>query len=224
MQKTFELLFLGTGTSVGVPMIGCDCPVCSSADPRDWRRRSAAYIRVGGKALLVDTPPDLREQALTFRVRDVDAILITHSHADHLMGFDDIRRFNTINQAVMPIYALPEVLAEVRNIFHYVGETATAGLYRPLANFRGVNEPFQIGDARVTPVPVIHGASRVCGYRIDYEGRALGYVPDCAAMPEQAFELLAGVDVMVLDALRDTPHPAHLTVADSLAALARINA
>ena len=224
MHNSFDLLFLGTGTSVGVPMIGCDCPVCSSQDPRDWRRRSAAYVRVGGAGILIDTPPDLREQALVFKVRDVSAILITHSHADHLMGFDDIRRFNTINKAVMPIYAPPEVLAEVRNIFHYVSDTATSGLYRPLAEFRGITAPFEIGGARITPVPVIHGTSTVCGYRIDFAGRSLGYVPDCAAMPEESFALLAGVDVMVLDALRDTPHPAHLTVADSLAALARINA
>ena len=221
---SFELLFLGTGTSVGVPMIGCDCAVCASADPRNHRRRSAAHIRVGGTGILIDTPPDLREQALTFRVRDVHAVLITHSHADHLMGFDDIRRFNTLNQAALPIYAPPEVLAEVRRVFHYVGATAASGLYRPLADFRGVCGPFEIGGAIVTPVPVVHGTSPVFGYRIDYAGRSLGYVPDCAAMPENAFALLAGVDVMVLDALRDRPHATHFTVAQSLDALARIRA
>ena len=224
MTSPFELLFLGTGTSVGVPMIGCDCVVCASSDPRNWRRRSAAYVRVGGKGILVDTPPDLREQALTFRVREVDAVLITHSHADHLMGFDDIRRFNTINRAVMPIYALPEVLDEVRRVFHYVGETAAQGLYRPLAAFRGVAGAFEIGGSVITPVRVEHGGSTVCGYRIDCDGRSLGYVPDCAVLPEAAVAQLAGVDVMVLDALRDRPHATHLTVADSLDALARIGA
>ena len=224
MNDTFELLFLGTGTSVGVPMIGCDCAVCASQDPRNWRRRSAVYVRVGGKGVLIDTPPDLREQALVFRVREVDAVLITHSHADHLMGFDDIRRFNTINRAVMPIYALPEVLGEVQRIFHYVGETAAQGLYRPLAAFRAVTGAFEVGDAVITPVRVEHGNSSVCGWRIDCEGRSLGYVPDCAALPETAFAQLAGVDVMVLDALRDRPHTTHLTVEDSLTALARIGA
>jgi phosphoribosyl 1,2-cyclic phosphate phosphodiesterase len=140
------------------------------------------------------------------------------------MGFDDIRRFNTLNRAVMPIYALPEVLEEVQRIFHYVGETAASGLYRPLAAFRPVAGAFEIGGAVVTPVPVTHGNSTVCGWRVDCGGRSLGYVPDCAAMPEEAFAQLAGVDVMVLDALRDRPHVTHMTVDASLAALARINA
>ena len=220
----FELLFLGTGTSTGVPMIGCECEVCASNDTRDWRRRSAAYVRAGGKGILIDTPPDLREQALTFRVREVDAVLVTHSHADHLMGFDDIRRFNTINKGVLPIYALPEVLAEIRRVFHYVGETPVAGLYRPLAEFRGVSGAFGVGGATVTPVPVKHGSSHTCGFRIDCEGRSLGYVPDCSELPETAFALLQNLDVMVLDALRDRPHATHFTIADSLAALERIAA
>ena len=220
----FELLFLGTGTSTGVPMIGCGCAVCASTDPRDKRRRSAAYVRAGGRGILIDTPPDLREQALSFGVREVDAVLVTHSHADHLMGFDDIRRFNTINGGVLPIYALPQVLEEIRRVFHYVGGTPVAGLYRPLAEFRGVTGPFEIGEAVVTPVPVTHGSGAVCGFRIDCEGRSLGYVPDCNELPEPAFALLEGLDVMVLDALRDRPHATHFTIEQSLAALARVNA
>ncbi len=223
-MSEFELLFLGTGTSVGVPMIGCECAVCTSKDARNWRRRSAVYVRVGGKGILIDTPPDLREQALTFRVREVNAVLITHSHADHLMGFDDIRRFNTLSGAVMPVYALPPVLEEVRKVFHYVGATAQSGLYRPLAEFRPVTAAFDVCGARVTPVPVYHGAVNICGFRVDFDGRSLGYVPDCHSLADESVALLSGVDVMVLDALRDRPHPTHMSVDESVAMLARIGA
>lgn len=225
MTEPFELLFLGTGTSVGVPMIGCDCAVCTSPDPLNWRRRSAVYLRLGGTHLLIDTPPDLREQCLTFGVRHVDAVLITHAHADHIMGFDDIRRFNTINQgATLPVYGTPYVLTELRKVFHYIGAAPQAGLYRPLADFRPVDASFAIGGATVTPVPLLHGDTHAAGFRIDFAGRSLGYAPDCHAVPDASVDAFRGVDVMVLDALRDRPHATHMTVADSLATLGRINA
>lgn len=219
-----ELLFLGTGTSVGVPMIGCDCPVCTSADPRNVRRRTSVCLTAGGTHIQVDTPPDFREQALTFGLRRIDAVLFTHAHFDHLFGFDDIRRFNTIQNRVMPVYAAPETLREVQRVFHYVGATAQTGLYRPLAAFHPVDGPFQVGAVRVTPVVVEHGDAHTIGFRFDWNGRSVGYVPDCHAMPDDAVAVLRGVDLMVLDALRYRPHPNHLAVDEAVALLGRIGA
>jgi phosphoribosyl 1,2-cyclic phosphate phosphodiesterase len=230
-----ELLFLGTGTSVGVPMIGCDCAVCRSADPRNRRRRTSLHVQAGGAHAIVDTPPDFREQALANDLRRLDALLFTHAHADHIFGLDDVRRFNTIqgNMAV-PVYASPETLRELRRVYTYVGRVHRPGLYRPLVEFRAIAGPFQVlpldaarsGGAglRVVPFDVVHGGDRTLGFRIEADGRAVGYVPDCQALPESAVDALRGVDVMVLDALRYTPHPTHLTVTESLSLLRRIGA
>lgn len=219
-----ELLFLGTGTSVGVPMIGCDCPVCRSADPRNVRRRTSLYLTAGGAHILVDTPPDFREQALTFGLRRIDALLLTHAHFDHLFGFDDIRRFNTIQGHAMPVHASPETLREVQRVFPYVGTTSRTGLYRPLAAFHPIEGPFHAGKVRVTPVAVEHGDAHTYGFRFDCNDRGAGYVPDCHFMSEAAVAAFRGVDVMVLDALRFRPHPNHLSVDESLGLLERIGA
>lgn len=223
-DHTFSLQFLGTGTSVGVPMIGCRCPVCTSADPRNQRRRTSVYLTIGGWHIIVDTPPDFREQALTFEILRVDAVLITHAHADHLFGFDDIRRFNTIQGMVIPVFAQNETMAELRRIFSYIGDTPKPGVYRPLADFRIINTPFAIGNVTVTPLPVEHGEGQACGYRFDYSNRSVGFVPDCHYMPDSTIKLLQGVDVMVLDALRHRPHSTHFTVEESLSCLSRIGA
>lgn len=220
-----KIVFLGTGTSVGVPMIGCTCAVCRSTDPRNRRRRSSLYLEAGGVHVVVDTPPDFREQALQHRVPRVDAVLFTHSHADHVFGFDDIRRYNTMQGGVIPAYATGSALADLKRIFDYVETgSATSGTYRPQIEFREIVGPFDLGALRVEPLPVIHGPETTVGYRFEAAGRTLGYVPDCHEMPEATVARLQGLDVMVLDALRHRPHETHLTVADSLALLARIRA
>ncbi len=212
--------FLGTGTSGGVPIIGCDCPVCRSPDPRNRRLRSSLYV----EAVLVDTPPDFREQALRYRLPRVDAVLFTHAHADHVMGFDDIRRFNTMQHGVIPAYGAPETMADVRRIFSYIGTERVPGFYRPQIEFHVRTAPFTIGGLRVTPLSVWHGPDPVHGYRFDAGGRSLAYVPDCSGMPDEAIEAVQGVDVMVLDALRHRPHLTHLTVEQSVDLLRRIGA
>jgi phosphoribosyl 1,2-cyclic phosphate phosphodiesterase len=219
-----ELTFLGTGTSVGVPMIGCHCAVCSSKDPRNKRRRTSLYVRTERTAVVIDTPPDFRQQALDFGVERVDAVVFTHAHADHIFGFDDIRRFNTLQGCAIPAYADAETLADVRRVFHYVGNRPEPkGLYRPLVDFVAVDGPFTVGDLRLTPLDVEHGR-KMTGYLIEQGGLRVGYVPDCHVMPAATAAALRGVDVMILDALRYRPHPSHICVGESLALLAKIQA
>lgn len=216
--------FLGTGTSVGVPMIGCDCPVCVSGDPRNRRRRSSLYLAGGGVRLIVDTPPDFREQALEFRIPRVDAVLFTHSHADHVFGFDDIRRFNTIQNEVIPAYASAATVEDLKRVFSYFGQERIPGTYRPLVEFRVVREPFRVGGVAIRPLEVDHGDQPAYAFLFECEGRTLGYAPDCSGMSAATVNALRGIDVMILDALRHRPHPTHLTVAESLRLLERIGA
>lgn len=224
MTEHMNLTFLGTGTSLGVPMIGCTCAVCLSADPRNRRRRSSVYVAAGATRLVIDTSPDFREQALTSGMRQVDAVLFTHAHADHILGLDDIRRFNTLQSAVIPVYAVPETMAEVRRIFSYIGRPVQPGLYRPQVDFRTVEAPFRVGEVDVTPLPVDHGAEQTIGYLLAWRGHRIGYVPDCHRMPEATIRALEGVQVMVLDALRYRPHATHLCVAESVELLRTIGA
>ncbi|MGI6495534.1 MAG: MBL fold metallo-hydrolase [Kiritimatiellia bacterium] len=228
-----KLTFLGTGTSVGVPMIGCDCPVCHSTDPRNRRRRSCLLVSTGALRVVVDTPPDFREQALGIGLRRLDAVLISHCHADHVMGFDDVRRFNTLQgDAVIPAYAVPETLAGMRRIFNYIDTAPIAGFYRPLVDFREIAGPFEIrtfdgapGTLRATPLPVVHGTGAMTGFRLEADGASAAYISDCSAIPPETMDLLRDLDVMVLDALRPSrPHATHLTTESSLELLRKIGA
>jgi phosphoribosyl 1,2-cyclic phosphate phosphodiesterase len=219
-----KLLFLGTGTSVGVPMIGCGCAVCRSTDPRNRRRRTSLYLRAGGQHVIVDTTPDFREQALAYSVPRVDAILFTHSHADHIFGLDDVRRFNTIQDQVIPAYAHGSSLADLRRVFDYIGVEKVHGHYRPQIEFRTITGTFELGGLRVTPLPVIHDEKPTLGFLFEEHGCRVGYVPDCLEMDPVTVERLQGADVMVLDALRRHPHRTHLTLDQSVALLQRIKA
>jgi phosphoribosyl 1,2-cyclic phosphate phosphodiesterase len=220
-----KIRFLGTGTSHGIPVIGCDCPVCHSADPRNRRRRCSLYVQAGGNCLLFDTPPDLREQALTFGVRRVDRVFITHGHADHIFGFDDIRRYAEMQRAHIPVHAAPDTLELLRSKFDYVDKPSHSFGGVPRVRFESMTAPVSCGGGvSVTPVPVEHGAERIYGYRVDAPGGSVAYVPDCSVIPEDSFAKLAGLDVMILDALRPEPHPTHFSLSQSVEALLRIRA
>jgi phosphoribosyl 1,2-cyclic phosphate phosphodiesterase len=209
-------------------MIGCDCAVCRSTDPRDRRLRPSIRIELDGAAspfaegvrsILVDTSTDLREQALAHDIRRVDAILFTHSHADHVMGLDDMRRFNVMQKNAIPCYGDAHTLIDLARMFSYVFDPpAGPGGGIPRLSLFTIAGPFSLGGVEVIPVPVLHGSRIVLGYRIG----AFAYLTDCSAIPESSWPLLAGVRTLVLDALRDRPHPTHFNVAGALEAVARL--
>jgi phosphoribosyl 1,2-cyclic phosphate phosphodiesterase len=216
-----EITFLGTGTSHGVPMIGCDCATCRSRDPRDHRLRPSIFIQTSDANLLVDAGPDLRAQALTHDIRRVDAILFTHGHADHILGMDDLRRFNALQNAAIACFGDAQTLEDVRKTFGYVFNpaTPTGGGLPQLELFR-VMGPFCTGRSQVTPVPLWHGKRPILGYRIG----AFAYLTDCSSIPDDSWGLLDGLEVLVLDALRERPHPTHFSLSEAVDAASRIGA
>jgi phosphoribosyl 1,2-cyclic phosphate phosphodiesterase len=211
---------LGSGTSHGVPMIGCTCDVCRSTDPRDQRLRPSIYVAVdGGPAVLVDTSTDLRQQALTHGITRVDAILMTHSHADHVMGMDEVRRFNAINGGEIPVYASAATAGELRRIFAYAFEQpAQKGGGLPQIALRTIDGPFGVGALGVQPVTVLHGDLPILGFRF---GR-FAYLTDASAIPDASWPILEGLDTLVIDALRHRPHPTHFTLAEAVAVAERL--
>lgn len=201
-------------------MIGCTCAVCRSSDPRDARFRPSAYvIAPDDTRLLVDTSPDLRLQAIRAGLTRVDAVLFTHGHADHVLGLDEIRRFNHLQRSRIPCYADPQTAAELRRIFAYIfdGQTPAGGGLPEIDLFQLVGA-MCLGRREVVPVPLWHGRRRVFGYRF---GR-LAYLTDCSAVPDDAWPLLEGIEILVLDALRHKPHPTHFTVAQALEVVERL--
>ena len=219
-----EALFLGTGTSCGVPMIGCECAVCLSQDPRDRRRRTSLSLSFEGQGILIDTPPDFREQVLEYKIPRVDAVFFTHAHADHIFGFDDIRRFNTMQGGMIPAYADKDTLASLHRVFDYISAPNTLGTYRPEIAFEQLDGPVRLKNLTVTPLRVEHGNQPTYGFLFEGGGARLAYIPDCKVMPSETLSLIKGVDVIVLDALRHRQHATHMTIAESLACLSQVEA
>lgn len=217
-DQSLTLTFLGTGTSVGVPIVGCDCAACTSDDPRDDRLRASVLVELPGAKALVDCGPDLRTQCLRAGITELDAVLVTHQHADHVAGFDDLRRFTVGADATLPVHARPGCLRALERMFDYAfnGENRYPGYLKP--DPQPVTAPFQLGGATVHPLPVEHGKVECVGYLFELGGRkALAYIPDCKALRPEAEPLLAGVGCLVIDALRPKPHPTHLCFRESLA-------
>jgi len=216
-----RITFLGTGTSHGVPMIGCECATCRSTDPHDNRLRPSICIETSGARVLVDAGPDLREQALRHRIARVDAIVFTHGHADHILGMDDVRRFNALMDGSMPCYGDAATLEDIRRMFSYVFDPATPkGGGLPQLDLRVIDGPFSVGDIHLQPVPIWHGRRRILGFRVG----AFAYLTDCSRIDEAAWPLLERLEVLVLDALREKPHPTHFSLSDAIETAARIGA
>lgn len=216
------LTFLGTGTSQGVPMIGCDCEVCHSADPRDQRLRSSIYVETPECSWVVDTGTDFRTQALRANIRKVDAVVFTHSHTDHIMGFDDLRRFSHARGS-MPVYASAGTMRDLERVFQFAFHPTRQIPYYLKPEPHVIDGPFVLGETLITPLPVPHGESIVNGFLFARDDKKLAaYLSDCSAVPDAILDLIAGVKVLIIDALREKPHPTHLSVAQALEAATRI--
>jgi phosphoribosyl 1,2-cyclic phosphate phosphodiesterase len=203
---------------MGVPTLGCPCRVCHSPDPRDNRTRPSVLFSRGDRNVVIDTTPDFRQQALRQKLCRLDAVVYTHAHADHILGFDDIRPFNMRQGTAMPIYSSEETLSALRRVFSYAFEEAPLGITIPQVTLHPVREPFELLDTTWTPVPAEHGHMPVLGFRVGQ----LAYLTDFSRLPEESKPLLTGVDDLILDALRDIPHPMHQTVQQALDLIAEL--
>src|SRR5436190_15160757 len=227
-QSTFNsqlaVTFLGTGTSQGVPMIGCDCDVCRSPDPRNQRLRSSIYVETPECAFVVDTGTDFRTQALRENIRKVDAVIFTHSHTDHIMGFDDLRRFSHARGS-MPVYASAETMRDLKRVFRFAFNTSNPVPYYLKPEPHIIDGPFKLGETLITPLPVPHGDSIVNGYLFSRaDQRLVAYLSDCSAVPDEIVEQISQVKALIIDALRDKPHPTHLSVGQALEVASRVRA
>ncbi len=212
-----RLTFLGTGTSMGVPVIGCRCAVCTSPDPRNKRLRTSALLQVDGLNVLFDAGPDLRQQALAVGLTRLDAVLLTHAHADHVSGLDDLRPLNFAQRAAIPLYGTAPTLGMVRERFSYAFTNTSDGSTRPALELVEIDgtTPFTIGSVTIVPFNVQHGTWTITGFRVG----GLGYVTDASAIPAESLAHLRGLDVLVLNALRLAPHPTHLSLDQALAVI-----
>lgn len=217
--ESLTITVLGSGTSAGVPTIGCHCDVCTSADPRDQRLRPSILVRYDGRAVLIDTTPDFRQQALRAGIERLDAILFTHSHADHIMGLDDVRPFNFRQKSKIPIYGSAETIEAIERSFRYIFDGSDAESMVPRLESHTLNgEPFELFGLEFIPIALRHGRGSVFGFRFG----AAAYLTDHSEIPEESLAKLRGLDVLFLDALRHRPHPTHTTVARSIEYVAQL--
>ncbi|MBO0859894.1 MAG: MBL fold metallo-hydrolase [Chloracidobacterium sp.] len=214
-----RITFLGTGTSVGVPMIGCDCEVCRSDDPRDNRLRTGLMVETsvenGARRLVIDVSADFRQQALREKIDRLDALLVTHCHADHVFGLDDIRPIN-FRHGPIPVYASESTWRGLRRIFSYIFEREHIGGGLPELVPQVIEGEFEACGLRIIPVPVIHGKGEVTGFRFGEARAQAAFITDCNLIPEESLDKLRGLDLLIIDAVRYKPHPTHLNVEQSL--------
>jgi phosphoribosyl 1,2-cyclic phosphate phosphodiesterase len=213
------LTVLGSGTSMGVPTIGCSCAVCHSSDPHDRRTRPSILLEFGGRVVLIDTTPDFRQQAIRENIRSIDAVLYTHTHADHILGIDDLRPLTYAHKpGKLPLYAKPEAAQFIRTMFRYIFDDDYKFGGLPRVELVEIDGPVDLFGARFQPIPVIHGETEIYGFRFG----SAAYLTDHSEIPESTFAYLQDLDVLFLDALRHKPHPTHSTVERSLAIVERV--
>lgn len=216
-----QLTMLGVGSSAGTPMIGCKCPTCTSTDPRNIRTRCSSIIQLGnGKLILIDTGPDLRQQALREGLTHIDAVLYTHTHADHLHGIDDLRAFCQIQRSQIPLYGGHDAMLHVADKFGYTLREPSHFWDLPVLKTHTISAPFQLFEQTVIPIPLKHGNSDIYGYRVG----DIAYLTDVSSIPETSLALLQGLKVLLLDCLRYTTHYTHINLEQSLHYASLINA
>lgn len=214
-----SLTLTGTGTSMGVPMIACDCAVCTSPDPRDTRLRSGVYVRNGDSGFLIDTGPELRQQMVRARVQHISGVIYTHAHADHIMGLDDLRSFCFRQKQAIPLFCEDAVEQTLRRTFSYAFLDDSDSLHsRPRLTFQRIDEtPFELAGLTIQPIRLLHGRLPVLGFRI----QNVAFCTDVSQIPESSWQYLENLDVLILGAIRDEPHPTHFTVAQALEVVER---
>ena len=214
-----KITILGCGTSIGVPVIGCRCNVCQSNDPKNRRTRASVLVSSNGKNILIDTPPDLHQQAIANRLEHVDAVIYTHEHADHIFGMDDLRGFNFSQQGPIPIYASEKTTARIRLLFDYIWDPdAPMGGGKPMLETRVISGEFDVFGIKIMPIEIFHGRQAILGFRIlDFI-----YLTDCSDIPDQSRGLLQGARLLVMGALRFRPHPTHFSLTQALSEIEKI--
>jgi phosphoribosyl 1,2-cyclic phosphate phosphodiesterase len=209
-----KVTILGSGTSTGVPMVGCNCKVCSSDDPRDKRTRASLLVQYNGRNILIDASTDLRSQALREVIQRVDAVLFTHSHADHVNGIDDLRGFHFLHKEIIPCFGSRATFDTLLNGFSYIFHEHEGSGYTPILKPVEVSDPFDLFGVTVIPVQLRHGRTEALGFRIGN----FAYLTDCNSIPESSLELLEGLDLLIIDGLRWNPHPFHFNIEEAIAA------
>lgn len=214
-----KFTFLGTGTSVGVPVIGCECPVCQSDNPKNHRTRSSLYIESNNQKFVIDTSTDFRTQCLREGIDYLDFILFTHAHADHIGGLDDIRPITYTHDQSIPAYGNEDTLRAIRNRFDYIFEPTPNDSWKPEVDLKTITDSGIPKHPSITPIPVEHGEINILGYRIG----SLAYLCDVSHIPPNSVERLEHLDVLIIDALRKNPHPTHLTIDQAVNWAEKIN-
>ncbi|MFW6409878.1 MAG: MBL fold metallo-hydrolase [Halanaerobiales bacterium] len=215
-----EIIFLGTGTSIGVPIPDCNCLTCSSDSPKNKRFRSSLYLRFNNTGILIDTPPELRQQLLRYNILEVNHILLTHAHADHIMGFDDIRILNHLQDGPIPVYGNKETTKAIKRIFPYIFEKMNEGGGIPKINLTTLKNSVLLDGVKFTVLPVKHGSQNVLGFRCG----KFAYITDCSFIPESTYKLLEGTELLILGALRHKEHSTHMNIREARRAATRIGA
>ena len=211
--------FLGTGTSHGIPVVGCNCKTCTSNNPKNKRMRSSIFIQEKNNDMLIDTSPELRLQMLANDITNIDLVLFTHAHADHIMGFDDLRVINWLKGESVPCYGNKDTMNKIRNIFDYIFDPLQVGGGIPQVTLNTIKSEFEYNNLLITPLEVKHGKLDVLGFKI----KNMAYITDCSFIPENTFKKLKNIDLLIIDALRFEEHPTHMNLKEAIEVVKKIN-